>query len=200
MDFAGCCLTMRYQVSMLRHVWHHLTGYNFSSFFFFSFLKKLSVSTPIVFEGIASSHDAFFIREWMRNETNDVDGRCTSWGWRGDVLTLRLALCLFSLLEGYLTMDAHWRGLKDLDLFTGNEYMTWLCFSLFFLFNFELQPYGLDGYPGLVIGSPLGFVLIFVFTASATYTFWDISSGKSRLSTVSGWQKYRAPDTDIHIC
>lgn len=41
-----------------------------------------------------------------------------------------------------------WRGLRDLDLNTGNDYMT-LLFSYLFIFFQQFTPNGLEGYPNL---------------------------------------------------
>ncbi|KAL7930010.1 hypothetical protein V8C35DRAFT_167660 [Trichoderma chlorosporum] len=80
-------------------------------------------------------------------------------------------------------------------IYACNEYMTLLFFFFFglepFLFHFDLCPYGLDGYPGMVKGSPLGlllllFLLLSVFYCAGNIHFWDTSSGKPGLSTVSG--------------
>lgn len=149
------------------------------SFLFISLLKTLSVSHLSSLRGLDP-----FTRPFPRFEESQWDEWCwQQWLTReGDMLMTRFAL-LFFVLEGYLTMDAHWRGPRDLDLFTGNECMTWLCFPIVLfvsISNYALWTGWISGIGDGFHRLGLCFFLILILTASVTYTFGILSSGKPR--------------------
>lgn len=149
------------------------------SFLFISFLKALSVSQLSSFEGPWPVHTTFSLISKRVNEMNDVDSR--SWQ-REDAFTTRFAL-LFSFWKDIWPRTPIDEAQGTLTCSRATNAWPGFVFPLFFLFDFEITPYGLDGYPGLVMVFTVwvfAFFLFWFLTASVTYTFGILSSGKPR--------------------
>lgn len=123
--FAGRCLTMMYRYPISRDVRRTLDCYS-----------NCLVSEPLGFW----NHLPCPRRDWIREITLKVEVYWWTW-W-----TCRWQYLLFFVLEDLWLWMPPWRGLRDFDLITGNDYTT-LLFSYLFIFFQQFTPNGQEGYP-----------------------------------------------------